>query len=241
LLVHPDRNLIFLEIRDEAKKQVSFSLIDLDSRTPLFEYLTLEEPWWISMAEISGKFLLLKVYTDTHNPDKKSLIAFDFEEQQIAWWRNNFAISEVRSGFVFGSETNAGMNFLVLGLSDGQPVLDQPVSVEKQNFPVVKPLQYHQESSHFETVRSFLNLKYQISPQTIIEYAEFGHLMIISCYIEENGLANYLIVINESGETLLNERIGEHLKGIGSDTFFLVSGYLIFVKNRSVLVSYKIV
>jgi hypothetical protein len=230
-----------MEIRDDAKKQVSFSAIDLDSRKAIFEYLTFEEPWWISLADISENILLLKVYTETNNPDKKGLIAFNFEDGNIVWWKNNFALSAVANGVVFGSETSLGMKFLAFRLSDGEPAIGETLSMKNEETRVVKPQQYLQGTRHFETLQTFLDLKYQILPESVIEYLEFGHLLIISCYKHENGLANYLIVLKDSGANLLNERIGEQLKGIGSDTFFIVAGYLIFVKNRSVLVSYKMV
>jgi len=39
---------------------------------------------------------------------------------------------------------------------------------------------------------------------------------------------------------LLKEKLDEHLKGIGLDTFFVLSGYVFFVKNKVELVCYKI-
>jgi peptidoglycan/LPS O-acetylase OafA/YrhL len=102
-------------------------------------------------------------------------------------------------------------------------------------------LQYYQETTHFETVKAFLSVKYQISAISVIEYLEYRSLLFISCYVAGIDLANYLLVLNGDGEILLKEKIGGQLKGIGVDTFFILSGYLIFVKNGRELVSYKMV
>jgi hypothetical protein len=232
---------MFIEIRDEQRKQVHFSGIDLSSRKLIVDHLTFEEPWWISLADVSEGLLLLKVYTDINNPDKKAILAYDLNKRSIGWWKNNFSMSFVSEGRVFGSETGLGMKFLVLDLLSGEPSSNQAVPPPKQNFQVIKPLQYHQETSHFDTMKSFLQKKYQMVPESVIEYLEYAHHIIVSFYAREVSLVNFLIVMDESGEELLIEKIGEELKGIGSDTFFILEGFLIFVKNRSALVSYKLV
>ena len=73
-----------------------------------------------------------------------------------------------------------------------------------------------------------------------VEYVEYGSLIVISAFAGEQNLANYLFVFNSAGELLLKETLGEQLKGIALDTFFILSGFLIFVKNKSELVIYKL-
>jgi hypothetical protein len=74
-----------------------------------------------------------------------------------------------------------------------------------------------------------------------IDYLEHDNLIFISCYIQQDGLANFLIVLSAQGDVLLHEKTGEALKGIGMDTFFVLEGSLIFVKNKRELFRYKLV
>jgi hypothetical protein len=240
-LVHPKENILFIEVRSESERQVSFHAINLDTRTWLIQDLKFEEPWWVSLGEVSQNVVLFKLYTDTNNPDRKSVIAYDFIAKKIIWWRNNYAISGVHDDAVLGSEAALGMKFLALGLQDGLPLERETISHAGENFLVRKPLQYFQETSHFETVKSFIQVQFGMLPVSIVEYLEVGQLVCMSFYVGEKELANYLIVLRTTGEVILNERIGEQLKGIGMDTFFLLSGYLIFAKNKRELVSYKMV
>lgn len=228
-------------MRNEALRKVSFYALDLDSRQWLLTDLSFEEQWWVSLAEVSQNIVLFKLYTDTNNPDKKSVIAYDFLEKKIVWWRNNYAVSGVDEDIVLGSEAALGMKFLPLSLRNGEPLENKAIPQAKENFLIRKPLQYFQETSHFETVKSFIQAQFGRVPVSVIEYLEAGELVFISFYEGGQELANYLIVLKASGEVLLNERIGEQLKGIGVDTFFLLSGYLIFAKNKRELVSYKMV
>lgn len=232
---------MFLEIRDEKEKKVTFSALHMDSEILLWTNVAFDEPWWISLADTSGSLLFLKVYTDTHNPDQKSILAFDFEKEIIVWWRNNFALTAVNETKVIGTDTGLGTKLVILDLRTGQPDKEQTVFPVVRNFSLIKPLQYHQDTAHFETLRDFLKLKCSLSPVTVIEYLEFQSLLFISCFVQENDLANFLFVFNKDGEKLLEEKIGEQLKGVGIDTFFIFSETLIFVRNKSMLVTYKMV
>jgi limonene-1,2-epoxide hydrolase len=78
-------------------------------------------------------------------------------------------------------------------------------------------------------------------PVIALEYLEHDSTIFVSFYIQDGELANYLILISADGKLLLNEKLDEHLKGIGMGTFFVLSGCVFFVKNKVELVSYRIV
>jgi hypothetical protein len=241
-LADPVHNRLFLEIRDTLQKKVSFSALDLVSGAWFWENIIFDEPWWISLASVSYNVLLFTIYTDTNNPDKKSVIAFDISTQKTLWWQNDFSLSLVSGKIVFGLSSKYAVKEVALDLFQGTPVSINESDLEpEQNFPVIRPFQYQPESEHFETVRSFLDVKLNIKTTLPIEYLEYDKFVCISVFEEKNGLANNLIVINEAGDLLLNETLGDDLKGIALDTFFILSGYLIFVKNKCALVSYKMV
>ena len=96
--------------------------------------------------------------------------------------------------------------------------------------------------AYFETVRTFLQSRFNFEAVVALEYLEDSSLIFISCYTRnEAGLTNELLVLSADGEILLRENLGEQLKGIGQDTFFIYAGSVIFVRNRGELFSYKIV
>jgi hypothetical protein len=241
-LADPDHGRLYIEVRNNDRKQVSFSALDLENCQWLWYNVTLDEPWWISLAAVSGNTLLFTVYTDTNNPDKKSIFAFDILLQKIQWWKVNFSITEVVGSFIRGVDSKFGSKEVMLKISDGMPADEEPVVLaDEQNFIVIKPFQYPEGSAHFETLRSFVAMKCNILPVISIEYCEYHSLILISVFEGPEDLANYLIVFNSAGDLLLKETLGEHLKGIALDTFFIFSGFLIFVKNKRELVSYRFV
>jgi hypothetical protein len=233
---------LFLEVRDVVEKKVSFSALNLQNNQWLWKNISLEEPWWISLSAVAGDILLLTVYTDTDNPDKKSLIAFNVDKKETIWWKNGFSFSAVNTRFVKGFDLKFAGKEFILDLFTGQPVQDVDFDlVLSQNFPVIRPFQYEQDSDYFGTVRDFLQVKVGIAPVVTLDYLEHDSLIIVSAFVNEGDLANYLYVFDLTGQILLKEQLGQDLKGVGIDTFFIFSGHLIFIKNKHELVSYKII
>jgi hypothetical protein len=233
---------LFLEVRNVLEKKVSFSALNLHNNQWLWKDVVLDEPWWVSLTAVDGNILLFTVYTDTDNPDKKSIIAYDVDKSQMAWWRNGFSLITVNSLYVKGIDSKFPGKEVILDLLTGQSVdhVDFHLA-DPQNFPVIRPFQYDEGTAHFNTVRDFLATRLGIVPVATIEYLEFEWLIIISVLVNEQGLANYLYAFTTGGQLLVKEKLGESLKGVGLDTFFIFSGHLIFVKNKNELISYKIV
>lgn len=242
-IAHPDGRLLFVEVRDERQKKVFFSAWNVETNQFLWRNVEFEEPWWISLAGAADNILLLTIYTNSNNPDQKSVLAYDIGQQKILWWRNDFSLSEVTAKYVVGIAFKTGGQHLVLDITDGQPVQGEINFSVQQNLSVIRPLLYTPGTGHFDTVKSFIEAKFALTPVAAIEYLENKSFIFISCYTgsEMDSLANYLYILSVEGECLVKERIGELLKGVGMDTFFLFSSYLIFVKNKHELVSYKMV
>ncbi|MDZ7646033.1 MAG: hypothetical protein U5K54_01985 [Cytophagales bacterium] len=60
--------------------------------------------------------------------------------------------------------------------------------------------------------------------------------------LRQSGMfTNALGCFNKAGELLWQDEIGTNLKGIGINTFFIAYDYLFFVKNKTELVTFRIV
>jgi hypothetical protein len=239
MAAHPHQPVLFFEIRDEENKTVTFSALNTVTRALLFTDLSLEEKWWVTLEDVRESILLVKFFNDAGNPEKTTLIGLDFLTGKMAWWKSNFVLQDIGSHTVLGVDQTIGQ-FRTLDILTGEPTtrIHGPVV---QNFSIQKPLQYYAHSSHFETVKLFLQSRLKILAVSLIEYMEFDGFIVMSVYCKSEGLANFLIVLNVDGEVLLKELMGERLAGIGLDTFFVFAGTLFFVKEKSELVSYKLV
>lgn len=233
-------NTLVVEVRDSSKQEVRFSALDYRMHQFFWKDKLMEERWWINLCAVSGEIILFTLYTDTHNPDKKAVIACSLRDGEVIWWHNDFSVTSISSETVVGFSEKFGRRELVLNLSTGKSV-EMEVDAGEIVDVVIRPQQYAQGHSYFETVKTFFNQKFNLSPTVALEYLEYDSLIFISCYFQENELANYLFIISADGNLLLKEKLDVHLKGIGLDTFFVLDGYVFFVKNKMELVSYKIV
>lgn len=233
---------LFLEVRDPSSRSVSFSALNVRNNQWLWKGVTFEERWWISLCAVRKDILLLTIYTDTNNPDKKSIVAYDVLQNRLAWWFNGFSVAGVSGGAVRGTDARFPEKETILDLFTGKPLTTAESDLaESQNFPVIRPFQYQEGSAEFETVKHFLQSRVGISPTATLEYLEIEDVIVISVFLNENGLANYLYGFRDTGEMVFREKLGEDLKGVGMDTFFFFSGHLFFVKDKNELISYKIV
>jgi Domain of unknown function (DUF4905) len=239
-VVSEDNQVLVLEIRDSQQKQVSFGALNVNSNSWLWQNKITEEPWWVNLNSVSSNHILLTIYTETNNPDRKGILAYDLANFTLSWWNNNFSLIGVSGNFVFGTSSAFGLREVILDIQSGKEVKgdDNKANV---NFGVLRPQQYQEGSEYFNTVKIFLEKKLNLLAISSLEYLEHNGLIFISFYTQNEGLANDLIVLSAMGNIVLHEKMSDHLKGIGWDTFFILAGCVFFVRNKVELVSYKIV
>ena len=234
------KGILLLETRDSKQKRVSFSALECESGKFLWRDIVFDEPWWVNLGAVSGDIVLFTVYLETNNPDRKGIFAYHIFDRGILWWNNDFSLISVKGNKVEGVASKYGFRNVILDLNSGtevSPQMDQP----ENNDEVIRPHQYFSEHEYFTTVKTFLEEKFNLLPVIALEYMEHDSIIFVSFYIQDGELANYLILISADGKLLLNEKLDEHLKGIGMGTFFVFSGCVFFVKNKGELASYRIV
>jgi len=241
MLESSTHQILLLEVRRASDKTVRFAAFDYAQNRFLWQDVMFEEPWWINLAGVVGEMVLFTVYTETNNPDQKSLLAYRLHEQSIGWWRNDFSLAAVSGKVVRGFTYKTGLKELSLDGDTGAVVVVEKDAETPQNLTVIRPFQYRVGEEDFETIRAYLAGRLPGDPVLAIDYLEHGEFILISCYVREPELANYLIVLDREGNEVMREKAGQNLSGIGVDTFFVLEGSLFFVKNKSELLRYKLI
>jgi hypothetical protein len=241
MLESSENKTLLLEVRRPVDKTVSFAAYDYGENRFLWRDVTFEEPWWINLSGVVGEMVLFTVYTETNNPDQKSLVAYGLRQQSIAWWRNDFSLTAVSGKTVTGFSYKTGLKELSLDGDTGAVVFAEKEAEVPRNLTVIRPFQYRAGEEGFETIRAYMAGQFTGEPVVAMDYLEYGRFIVISYYVRDPELANYLIVLDTEGNELMREKAGQNLSGIGVDTFFVLEGSLIFVKNKSEFLRYKLV
>jgi len=235
-------NRLVIEVREDVNFKVTFSLLDYAKGKLIWKDISLPESWWISLAAANKNTVLLNKFMNKGgNPDRKSLIALDANTATIRWEMEELSFYDWNESEIFGYRTKDDLVQVRINLVTGQ-LVEEPWQPKPENVKPEspKPVFYAEGTPHFETVKKFVaQADYVITKG--VEYLEFNDWIIVSVYVEESAkLANYLLVFSETGELVLTLKLGEKLGGLGSDTFFILSGCLFLVQNKTDLVAYRL-
>lgn len=243
LLKVEEHSILLLEVREPDKHEARFSAFDYRANKFLWKDILFEEPWWIGLAATTSDVMLLNLYLNLENPDEKGLMAFHVHEQKILWRNDFFCFSSLEGEAITGYLVKDDFKSVKLDVNSGENLQMHDIKNRStENISVIKPFQYVESNSYFGIVKSFITEKLNVMPVSGVEYLEYHSFIMISYYVQQdNCLANYLIVMTKTGETVLHDKLGQSLKGIGLETFFILSGCLFFVRNKCELVSFKIV
>ncbi|HTE30271.1 MAG TPA: DUF4905 domain-containing protein [Chryseolinea sp.] len=239
-VVTPEEGILIIEVRNKELKRVTFSALSTGLGNFLWKDIAFDEPWWISLNAAAKQTAIFTIYLENNNPDKKGIFAYDITAQKVMWWNNDFSLVAVNDRFVRGIASKYGVRELTLELGTGVETSAEKELLQSPD-GVLRPFQYTEDSSHFITIKTFLSSRFNLLPVSALEYLEYDALIFLSFYVQEGGLANYLMIISDNGDLLMKEKLDEQLKGIGLDTFFLYGDSVFFVKNKRELFSYKIV
>lgn len=241
MLAYESESKLVVEVRDEANFRVTFSLFDYGKNEFTWKDVSLSESWWISIVAVNKDTLLLNRFLNKGgNPDRKSLIALNAATGSIRWEVEEFSFSDWNESEVFGHRTKDDPVPVTIMLETGE-VQDSNWKPQLQEQPErLIPVFYAEGTAHFETIKKFVSQTDYV-PVKGVEYLEFNSSIIISIYLQEaEKLANYLLVFKETGELALTVKLGEKLAGLGSETFFILSGCLFLVQNKTDLVAYRL-
>lgn len=233
---------MLLEVRNENMQEVRFSAFDYRTNHFLWRDVAILQSWWVGMAAATTDVLLLNLYLSTENPDNKALVAFQIHTRTILWRKDSFSFARLDGNSNVAGHNLAGeLEPVTVHLQTGLPIANETIKHPlAETIAVTKPFQYADDQPYFETVKSFVAQKLQVTPLHRVEYLEYNNFVFVSYYVQEGGLANYLIGVNENGEIVLHEKLGDALKGVGFETFFVLDQCLFFIRNKCELVSFRI-
>jgi hypothetical protein len=241
-LADQPRNRLVLEVRDDVNFKVTFSMLDYAKNEFVWKDISVPESWWVSLAAVNKSTVLLNRFMNKGgNPDHKSLIALDTSTATIRWEAEELSLYDWNESEILGYRTKDDLIPVKINLLTGHFV-DETWQPETESRPIenLKSVFYAEGTPHFETVKKFVaQTDYAITKG--VEYLEFNGWIIVSVYVEESAnLANYLLVFDETGTLGLTLKLGEKLAGLGTDTFFILSGCLFLVQNKTDLVAYRL-
>jgi len=224
--------ILFLEIRDHANKQVSFSALSLQTGQVYFENLTTPERWLTCIEAVYDGVLLLHNYQSETGPVHKGLTAIGAKSAQNLW--NNFTLAfdslSVNGPVVYNSQLQP-KRLTLIDIKTGntlrsyQPVLDPPL--------------YNQISSPEMLPADQIDSKYlpQQPHANVVHYISYNSFRIVSLHTLLQGqLIQHLYIFDQSGFVLYHDLLNTAITKMQPEAFVLHNNQLIYLKDRSAVI-----
>lgn len=194
-------------------------------------------PWWGTLVAAQPGYFVVRSFGADGQASAQEIQVYDFHDGSICWELPQAILVDEREGYL-RLRRNGEENWVEI--SSGETVGENRIPPEENN-PAVFPFRYAEGTKHFETVASFLTGMTGVAPARAIDYREYDNCIVISAFFQQDQkLTNRLMVVNQSGELLLEEVAGENLSGISDNTFFIYGGNLIFVTSRNHFFEYSL-
>lgn len=239
--VLPSNHRLLITTRDSETLQVSFSLFDLEENKFLWDNVSFEESWWISIYDFSGDVIVFQTYNDTQDIEARSAFGFDIHTAEALWSIDDIKLNKASDGRLTVTPLSGEHDAFMINTKTGEELDSSEYFESKSTRNEDKfPLHYESDSPHFETLSSFVRAKLDIELVGSCDYLEINDFFAIAVNSKaKTGYNLDLFVFSHEGELLMQNSLDRELKGLASGTFFIVSQALIFVEGKRNLVFYR--
>jgi len=207
-----------IENRIESPRATHFYLVSI-SGAIINSWEPDIENWWFNTLLFHDKKVYFTLYADEDSPETTELLVYDANKGELIQHYKDCTIAKILAEAI---EIKTLEEEIIINLPKAkQPSLSTPV-------------QYIAETEYFKTVAKFIIQSQDIVPVQLIEYLEYSNYIIISYYIKNNeGLDNYLLILDSEGKLLYQDCVATKLKGVGDHTFFAQKEKIYFIKDSN--------
>jgi hypothetical protein len=223
-------DILFIEARDEAEKQVNFSSVSLDNGKVNFKGLTTPERWLTGIEAVYSGVMLLHNYQSASGPAHRGLVAVDGRTGENLWSNYTCAFDHLSTNGPILYDTRIHPKKLFLAdIKTGETTrIYEPFVYPELKNSIVAPQVLSPEMlpSGLLPLHPFGNT---------VHYLEHNNYRIVSLHTLQAGeLKQYLFVMDESGcvyEDLLNTDIQK----LQPEAFIVHKNRLVYIKNKTEL------
>lgn len=224
-------NVLFLEIRDNSDKQVSFTAIDLQTGNVNFTGLTLPERWLTGIECAFNGVLLLHNYQSENAPVHKAVIAIDSKEGNVLWTNYNIAFDHLSSNGPILYDTRLQPRKLLLAdITTGatKRVYERCVDQEPESnikVPEIKEIEFF--PAGVDNINVVGNSLF---------YLNYNNYRIVSLHKLKQGLLSQFLIVSKGDDVIYEDLLNAGIQKIQPEAFIMHRNRLIYVKNRTDLV-----
>jgi len=221
---------LFLEIRNNEERQVSFCAINLLSCEINFKNLITPEKWLTGIETAYDGVLLLHNYESSSGPSHKGLVAIDALTGETLWSTYTYAFDylSVNGPVVYDSRFQPRKLFLADVKTGGLTRIYEPDVYGLLKNNVVLP--------DFVSTDFLSSKLLHLHPFGAgADYLEYNNFRIVSLHTLKGGQLMQVLYIFENNNNLYEDLLTENIQKIQPESFMMHKNRLIYIKNKAEL------
>lgn len=225
--IDPVSDSLFLEIRNEAEKLVSFASIDTAVARLNFQELTTPERWLTGMEGAYNGVLLLHHYQGAGSPTHKAIIAIDAKTGEELWSNYNWTFDHLTiNGIVVTDARLQSRKLTLIDIKTGETLrpFEPQIDIEPDSRISVPDIVLPDEP---QLPQPFGNMMHRLL---------YNRYRIVSLHAQNATatLTQHLYVM-EGNEVLYDDLLNTDIQKLQPEAFVLYNNHLIYLKDRSAL------
>jgi uncharacterized protein DUF4905 len=221
---------LFVEIRNNEERQVSFGSVNLKSGEVYFKDFTTPEPWLTGIEAAYDSVLLLHYYQSESGPTHKGVLAVDAISGTTLWSNYTFAFDRLTANgpVVYDVNIQPRKLFLADVKTGSTTRIYEPYVYQELQNNIILPATVSPEFLPPELINlhPFGNM---------VHYLEYNNLRIVSLHALKGGQLTQSLCIMDGVDKVYEDLLNSDIQKIQPEAFIIRKNHLIYIKNRSEL------
>ena len=221
--------ILFLEVRNNADREVSFAALSMLNGQILFRDLTIPEKWLTGIEAAFAGVLLLHFYQSETTPTHKGLLAVYSATQKVIWSNFNYTFDHLSSdGPVVYDSRLQPKKLFVADIRTGEKKSDYNPAVQNAPSAVILPL-----ILPLDSITAALP---DLNPYgNSVHYLEYNNLRIVSLHAKKAGLLTQSLYILHNGSVVYEDLLNDGIQKLQPEAFMMHKNRLVYARNKSEL------
>lgn len=228
--IHEKNEYMAIESRHLESKNVSFSVLDLQTGKIFFKERSYLEPMNLNLAYAAQKNLILTVNEHVESPESKGLISINVLNGEILWERYNFSFNQAdSSGLQVYDPKIYPRNYLWINHLNAENISKQENSSTRISDLLFPDL--------FESyvLPNFIEHGLIIGQISVLHK---DGLSIVSFHQKMKNNMQQRLVVYQDDRIFIDDIIIDDIQKLQPESFFMMNKQLLYIRNKNEIVSY---
>jgi hypothetical protein len=220
---------IFLEIRNDTEKQVSFFSIDLNTGKLNFKDLVTPERWLTGIETAYDGVLVLHNYQTTTGPAHRGLTAID-QNGTVLWTNYIYAFDHLttKGPILYDTHIHPKKLFLINIKSGVAERIYEPTLLSEIESNIKAPDMLPADSLPHDA------LSYPVFGNSV-HYLEYNNFRIVSLHTLQAGVLKQYLYVMDGMVIVYEDLLNTDIQKLQPEAFILHKNRLVYIKNKSEL------